>query len=111
MHRDVTLVDIKSSNKLKYLKLEESKLKTAKEVVIHFKKSFQLGDKNFVSYTLRLFASAQEELKKPTEKEKKHKNKGHKKAQKGKKQKKNSQKTQKREKRKKTIKRRKNEKK
>ena len=44
-----------------------------------FKKSFQLGDKNFVSYTLRLFASAQEELKKPTEKEKKHKNKGHKK--------------------------------
>ena len=34
MHRDVTLVAIKSSNKLKYLKLEERKLKTAKEVVI-----------------------------------------------------------------------------
>ena len=31
MHRDVTLVAIKSSNKLKYLKLEERKLKTAKE--------------------------------------------------------------------------------
>ena len=36
MHRDVTLVAIKSSNKLKYLKLEERKLKTAKEVVIQF---------------------------------------------------------------------------
>ena len=36
MHRDVTLVSIKSSNKLKYLKLEERKLKTAKEVVIQF---------------------------------------------------------------------------
>ena len=33
MHRDVTLVAIKSSNKLKYLKLEDRKLKTAKEVV------------------------------------------------------------------------------
>ena len=31
MHRDVTLVAIKSSNKLKYLKLEERKLKTAKK--------------------------------------------------------------------------------
>ena len=36
MHRDVTLVAIKRSNKLKYLKLEERKLKTAKEVVIQF---------------------------------------------------------------------------
>ena len=36
MHRDVTLVAIKSSNKLKYLTLEERKLKTAKEVVIQF---------------------------------------------------------------------------
>ena len=36
MHRDVTLVAIKSSNKLKYLKLEERKLKTAEEVVIQF---------------------------------------------------------------------------
>ena len=36
MHRDVTLVAIRSSNKLKYLKLEESKLKTAKEVVSKF---------------------------------------------------------------------------
>ena len=36
MHRDVTLVAIKSSNKLKYLKLEERKLKTAKKVVIQF---------------------------------------------------------------------------
>ena len=36
MHRDVTLVAIKSSNKLKYLKLEERTLKTAKEVVIQF---------------------------------------------------------------------------
>ena len=40
MHRDVTLVAIKSSNKLKYLKLEERKLKTAKEVVIQFLKIF-----------------------------------------------------------------------
>ena len=31
MHRDVTLVAIKSSNKLKYLTLEERKLKTAKD--------------------------------------------------------------------------------
>ena len=36
MHRDVTLVAIKSSNKLKYLKLEKRKLKIAKEVVIQF---------------------------------------------------------------------------
>ena len=36
MHRDVTLVAIKSSNKLKYRKLKERKLKTAKEVVIQF---------------------------------------------------------------------------
>ena len=35
MHRDVTLVAIKSSNKLKYLTLEERKY-TAKEVVIQF---------------------------------------------------------------------------
>ena len=34
MHRDVTLVAKKRSNKLTYLKLEERKLKTAKEVVI-----------------------------------------------------------------------------
>ena len=36
MHRDVTLVAIKSSNKLKYLTLEERKLNTANEVVIQF---------------------------------------------------------------------------
>ena len=36
MHRDVTLVAKKRSNKLKYLKLEDRKLKTAKEVVIQF---------------------------------------------------------------------------
>ena len=36
MHRVVTLVVIKSSNEQKYLKLEERKLKTAKEVVIQF---------------------------------------------------------------------------
>ena len=36
MHRDVTLVARKSSNKLTYLTLEERKLKTAKEVVIQF---------------------------------------------------------------------------
>ena len=36
MHHDVTLVAIKSSNKLKYLKLKGRKLKTAKEVVIQF---------------------------------------------------------------------------
>ena len=36
MHRDVTLVAIKSSNKLKYLKLKERKLKTVKEVVVRF---------------------------------------------------------------------------
>ena len=43
MHRDVTLVAITSSNKLKYLKLLYS-----------FKRSFQLGDKKFrVIFTLR----------------------------------------------------------
>ena len=36
MHRDVTLVAIKISNKLKYLTLKERKLKTTKEVVIQF---------------------------------------------------------------------------
>ena len=36
MHRDVTLVAIKNSNKLKYLMLDERKLKTAKDVVIQF---------------------------------------------------------------------------
>ena len=36
MHRDVTLVARKSSNKLNYIKLEERKLKTAKEVVMQF---------------------------------------------------------------------------
>ena len=36
MHRDVTLVARKSSNKLTYPTLEERKLKTAKEVVIQF---------------------------------------------------------------------------
>ena len=36
MHRDVTLVARKSSNKLKYLKLKERKLKTTKEIVIQF---------------------------------------------------------------------------
>ena len=36
MHRDVTLVAKKRSNKLRYLKVEERKLKTGKEVVIQF---------------------------------------------------------------------------
>ena len=36
MHCDVTLLAKKRSNKLTYLKLEERKLKTAKEVVIQF---------------------------------------------------------------------------
>ena len=36
MHHDVTLVAKKRSNKLKYLKLEERKLKTGKKVVIQF---------------------------------------------------------------------------
>ena len=36
MHRDITLVAIKISNKLKYLTLKEWKLKTTKEVVIQF---------------------------------------------------------------------------
>ena len=36
MHRDVTLVAVQSSNKLKNLTLEERKLKTAKDVVIQF---------------------------------------------------------------------------
>ena len=59
MHRDVTLVAIKSSNKLKYLKLEERELKTAKKLLYSFKRSFQLGDKKFcVIYTLKQFASS-----------------------------------------------------
>ena len=33
MHRDITLVAMKSSNKLKYLKLEKKVMKTAKEVL------------------------------------------------------------------------------
>ena len=54
MHRDVTLVARKSSNKLTYLTLEERKLKTAKELLYSFKRSFQLGDKKFrVIYTLK----------------------------------------------------------
>ena len=36
MHREVTLFGMKSSNKLKYLKLEERKSKTAKELVTQF---------------------------------------------------------------------------
>ena len=36
MHRDITLAAKKCLNKLKYLKLQERKLKTAKEVVIKF---------------------------------------------------------------------------
>ena len=36
MHRDVTLVAVQISNKLKYLTLEERKLKTAKDIVIQF---------------------------------------------------------------------------
>ena len=36
MHRDVTLVARKGSNKLTYLTLEKRKLKTAKEVVTQF---------------------------------------------------------------------------
>ena len=36
MHRDVKLVAVKNSNKLKYLKLEERKLKTVKKIVIQF---------------------------------------------------------------------------
>ena len=53
MHRDVTLVTIKSSNKLKYLTLEERKLKLQKKLLYSFKRSFQLGDKKVcVVYTL-----------------------------------------------------------
>ena len=48
MHRDVTLVAIKSSNKN-----ISRKLKTAKKLLYNLKRSFQLGDKNFrVIYTL-----------------------------------------------------------
>ena len=36
MHRDVTLVATKSSNKREYFKLKERKRKTAKEVVTLF---------------------------------------------------------------------------
>ena len=36
MHHDITMVAIESSHKLKYLKLKERKLKTAKEVVVQF---------------------------------------------------------------------------
>ena len=60
MHRDVTLVAIKSSNKLKYLKLEERKLKTAKKSCYSFKRFFELGDKQFrVIYTLRILLPSQ----------------------------------------------------
>ena len=53
MHRDVTLVARKSSNKLTYLTLEERKLKMQKKLLYSFKRSFQLGDKKFrVIYTL-----------------------------------------------------------
>ena len=53
MHRDVTSVAKKRSNKLKYLKLEERKLKTVKKLLYSFKRSFRLGDKQFrVIYTL-----------------------------------------------------------
>ena len=53
MHRDVTLVAKKSSNKLTYLTLEERKLKTAKKLLYSIKRSFQLGNKKFrVIYTL-----------------------------------------------------------
>ena len=54
MHRDVTLVAIKSSNKLKYLKLEEKNKKMQKKLY-SFKRSFQLGDKKYRGiYTLRV---------------------------------------------------------
>ena len=46
MHRDVTLVAKKSSNKLKYLKLKENE-KLQKKLLYCFKRSFQLGDKKF----------------------------------------------------------------
>ena len=54
MHRDVTLVAKKSSNKLKYLKLNEKENeKLQKKLLYCFKRSFQLGDKKFrVIYTL-----------------------------------------------------------
>ena len=53
VHRDVTLVAKKRSSKLQYLKLEERKLRTAKVVISSFKRSFQLGGKQFrVIYTL-----------------------------------------------------------
>ena len=53
MHRDVTLVAKKNSNKLKYLKLKENE-KLQKKSLYCFKRSFQLGDKKLrVIYTLR----------------------------------------------------------
>ena len=46
MHRDVTLVTKKSSNKLKYLKLKQKKMKKLQKKLLYcFKRSFQLGDK------------------------------------------------------------------
>ena len=52
MHRNVTLIAKKRSNKLKYLKLEENE-KLQKKLLYSFKRSFQLGDKQFrVIYTL-----------------------------------------------------------
>ena len=52
MHRDVKLVAVKSSNKLKYLKLEERKLKTAKKnLYTVLKDLFNQEIENFVSYT------------------------------------------------------------
>ena len=47
MHREVTLFGMKSSNKLKYLKLEERKSKTAKELVTQFWKIFPTRKKKF----------------------------------------------------------------
>ena len=52
MHRDVTLVAKKRSNKLKYFKLKEENEKLQKQLLYCFKRSFELGVKNFVSYTL-----------------------------------------------------------
>ena len=53
MHRDVTLVAKKNSNKLKYLKLKKENEKLQKKLLYCFKRSFQLGDKQFcVIYTL-----------------------------------------------------------
>ena len=50
MHRDIMLFAKKSSNKLKYFKLEERKLQ--KKLLYSFKRLFQLGNKNVVSNTL-----------------------------------------------------------